>query len=115
MKRAASFIALLALACGGGLPNPSQTDVDRSGTRWPGLTVADLERGRTLYAGRCAACHQLYAPHSFTPERWELEVDKMSARARLNERQELEIRQYLVSVASRGAKETAQRQKNAQE
>lgn len=115
MMRAAWFSALLALACGGGLPNPSQTDAERGGARWPGLTLADLERGRTLYAGRCAACHQLYEPRSFSPQRWDLEVEKMSARARLSERQELEIRQYLVSVASRGGKETAQGQKNAQE
>lgn len=102
-------------ACGGGLPEPTHVDAERLGERWPSVKVADLEQGRDLYSGRCAGCHQLYEPHAFTPEKWEVELHEMSARARLSGPQELLILQYLVSVSGRGGAETATTLTNAQE
>ncbi len=99
------LVTLAALASAlsgcGGLPQPTAVDAERVGARWPGLRVADLEQGRELYVGRCAACHQLYEPASFGSERWQLELRKMRERARLSEQQELRILQYLLSVAGR--------------
>jgi mono/diheme cytochrome c family protein len=102
-------------ACGGGLPEPNAVDAERAGARWPSVKVADLAQGRDLYQGRCASCHQLYEPHAFSPEKWEIELHEMSARARLSEPQELLILQYLVSVSGRGGAETATSPTNAQE
>jgi hypothetical protein len=111
----ALLLSSLVVACGAGLPEPTRVDAERIGERWPSVEVADLEQGRELYSGRCAACHQLYEPHAFTPDKWEVELHEMSARARLSEPQELLILQYLVSVSGRGGAETATSLTNAQE
>ncbi len=108
-------LAGVLAACGGGLPEPTSVDAERVGSRWPSVKVTDLAEGRDLYQGRCASCHQLYEPHAFTPEKWEVELEEMSARARLSEPQELLILQYLVSVSGRGGAETATSHTNAQE
>jgi mono/diheme cytochrome c family protein len=64
-------------ACGGGLPRPTPVDATRAQTRFPGTTVADLDRGRSLYVQTCAGCHALKAPGTLPPEQWKGEVDEM--------------------------------------
>lgn len=92
--------ALSPVACASSLPAPSAEGAKRAAARWPNVAVADLERGRALYAGRCASCHQLFEPGTYTAERWEKEVAEMRDRAGLDAAEEVSILQYLVSVSA---------------
>ena len=98
-----AFLGLLAVAsvaCAPALPAPSAAGAKRLANRWPNVALADLERGRTLYAGRCASCHRLFDPASFSAARWEKELAEMRERAGLDQAEERSILQYLVSVAA---------------
>lgn len=101
LRTFAASLALLgaALACTT-LPQPTPAGAERVRARWPEVSARDLERGRELYAGRCATCHQLYDPGSYGAEHWELEVAEMSERAKLDAAEQRAILQYLVSVAA---------------
>jgi mono/diheme cytochrome c family protein len=68
--------------------------------RWPGTTVEDLARGRTLYVRRCSGCHNLVLPQAFPPEKWPKLVDEMAARARLRPAERDDVVRFLVAVAS---------------
>src|SRR5262245_13555954 len=72
-----ALIALAIGACSAGLPQPSSADVTQAQTRFPGTTMADLNRGRSLYVQTCAGCHALKAPNELPPDRWQAEVDDM--------------------------------------
>jgi cytochrome c5 len=103
------FLGLLAatsVACAPALPAPSAEGAKRVADRWPNVALADLERGRTLYAGRCARCHRLVDPASYSAARWEKEVAAMRERAGLNQAEERSILQYLVSVSAPAAAAT---------
>ena len=85
--------------CASVLPAPSAAGAKRIASRWPDVAVADLERGRSLYAGRCASCHRLYEPGTYDAARWEKELGEMRVRAGLDAADERSILQYLVSVS----------------
>jgi len=88
-------------ACGAGAaPEPRQADVVRIEDRFPGTTLAELEKGRSLYLSRCTSCHAPVAPASIPVERWPHEVSEMSERARLGTDEPLVVK-YLVAQALR--------------
>jgi hypothetical protein len=93
------LLSLLAGACAGQLPPPSEADALRASARYPGTTVADLARGRTLYVEHCSGCHALVRPAIKQPDDWPKLVAEMTDRAKLDERTAQEILRYLV-VAS---------------
>ena len=88
------------LACASALPAPSAEGARRIAARWPNVALADLEHGRTLYAGRCASCHRLFEPATYPADRWEKELAEMRDRAGLDDAEERSILQYLVSVSA---------------
>jgi cytochrome c5 len=102
--------ALVALACGlaltaacsAALRHPTPEDAALVAPRWPGTTLADLQRGRTLYVRRCSGCHNLYLPRAYAPERWPRLVDRMAEKARLGPREQEDVTRFLVAVASEG-------------
>lgn len=63
-----------------------------------GVTLDDLEQGRSLYLSRCGACHQLIDPKSVAPSKWPHEVQEMQQRAKLTSEQVELISLYLVTV-----------------
>ena len=58
------FIVLTALltACSAKLIAPTQTDVDRVATTYPGYSLADLNQGKMLFGQTCSRCHPLKSP-----------------------------------------------------
>lgn len=65
-------------ACGGSpIPRPTEADAARGGARFPGLTLTELTRGRTLYVSRCGSCHALKPPAELNAAQWEQEVGEM--------------------------------------
>jgi hypothetical protein len=92
--------ALAAAGCAAALRQATAEDAVRLSPRWPGTTVADLERGRSLYVRRCSGCHNLVLPRSFPAERWPGLLDDMAAKARLGRGEREDVVRFLVAVAS---------------
>ena len=55
--------------------------------------------GRALYAGKCHACHRLYAPSRVAPEKWPALMEKMAAKAKLSAEEEKAVLDYVLAVA----------------
>ena len=90
-----------AVACGASAaPEPRMADVALLEDRFPGTTLAELEKGRSIYLSRCTSCHAPVAPDSIPVERWPHEVSEMSERARLGTDEPLVVK-YLVAQALR--------------
>jgi mono/diheme cytochrome c family protein len=89
-------------ACAGGLPHPTQIDVERARAEDPSVTLLDLERGRSTYMQRCAGCHALRDPGALTPEAWPGAVDKMqgSEHVRLSAEERSDILRYLRAASA---------------
>jgi cytochrome c5 len=104
LVRSLSFLlvaSLVAVACARvQMPRPSDADAARAGQRWPGTTVAELERGRSLYVARCAGCHQPVAPERIPADEWPEHVREMKERAHLSDEEMRLVERYLVTMAS---------------
>jgi len=74
-----ALVALVALvtACGSPFPHPSSADVASLKATDPSAHLEDLERGRTLYMGKCGSCHMLHPPATIAPEAWRGKVMRM--------------------------------------
>ncbi|QEC66803.1 hypothetical protein FRZ67_05610 [Panacibacter ginsenosidivorans] len=59
------------------LATPSQTDVDRVSSKYPGYSLTDLNHGKMLFEQHCADCHRLKDPTKRSEEQWETVVPKM--------------------------------------
>ena len=59
------------------------------------VTLEELQKGRLIYLKKCSSCHNLVRPRSYTNEQWIHKVDKMQARAKVNNNDKLLILKYL--------------------
>jgi len=100
----ALVFAFTLAACAPNIPRPTELDVDRAVGQRPGTTLAELDRGRTLYVGRCGGCHSLYAPTTYAPVVWREKVSEMRQKAKLGTDDEQLIVLYLSTLSMRGAK-----------
>jgi len=48
-----------------------------------GYSLDSLNTGREYYMNRCASCHYLYLPASYTSEEWQPIVERMEVRSGL--------------------------------
>jgi mono/diheme cytochrome c family protein len=89
--------ALAAIACASPFVRPSSADVVALRPIDPGVQLADLERGRSLYLAKCASCHQLHEPSLFAPEAWPDKVHAMQreGRVHLSDPEALDMIRYL--------------------
>lgn len=56
---------------------PTQTDVDRVKSKYPDLTLSELNNGKIFYEKHCGTCHALKKPTSETEQEWNKIVPKM--------------------------------------
>ncbi|HYJ10945.1 MAG TPA: hypothetical protein VEX18_18110 [Polyangiaceae bacterium] len=97
--------AAVAGACGGSpFPEPALTDTARAAPHFPGVTLAELKHGRSLYLSRCGGCHALKRPSELPPEQWRVEVDEMRSKngVKLSDAEAQAIVRYLAVAASPG-------------
>jgi cytochrome c5 len=94
---------LTAAGCAAALRQATPEDALRLAPRFPGTTLADLQRGRTLYVRRCSGCHNVVLPRAFPPEKWPGLVDDMAQKARLGPGEREDVVRFLVAVASDAA------------
>lgn len=98
-------LALLVAGCATAAPFPLAVDVGIAQARWPGTTQADLERGRTVYLGRCGGCHLLHRPEEVAAEKWPGVVGKMGPRAKLSPADGADLVRYLVVLSAADARD----------
>ena len=92
---------LLLAACGAALKlsAPAQTDAERGSAIFPGLTLAELDKGKIAYEENCAKCHGLKNPTSFTEEKWRKVVPPMAKKAKVDAKTEELILKYVVTMS----------------
>ena len=61
------------------------------------ISLDTLLMGRKLYIDNCASCHTLYLPERFTARKWEMELNEMQKKAKINDHQKVIILKYLTS------------------
>ena len=94
-------IAAMTSSCSASVPLPTEADALRASQHWPGTTLAELERGRTLYLSKCTNCHGAVAPETIQPEVWPSRVAAMRVRAKLRDNDATLLMRFLVSMAER--------------
>jgi len=97
---AAALLVLAGCAGTSRIPQPTAKHVEYAGRNGQVTTLDALKVGRSLYIGRCGACHALKEPGSIEPGDWPEMVQRMAENAKLNEDQERAITQYLVGVSA---------------
>jgi hypothetical protein len=94
-------------ACSAGLPHPNNQHLSVARQSKPNVSLADLDRGRSLYVQKCGSCHALRDPQSLPPDQWRHEIDEMESKqgVRLKGAESEDIYRYLAAVsASSGQK-----------
>jgi hypothetical protein len=61
------------------------------------LSAVEIKAARKLYLGKCAKCHKLYDPDSYTPEKWDGWMVKMNAKAKLKPDQADLLNRYIAA------------------
>jgi hypothetical protein len=100
--RVAFGLGLTLVACGAGLPHPTDQHLTIARQSEANVTLADLERGRSLYVQKCGNCHALRAPQSLAPEQWRPEIEKMRTQqgVRLKSEETEDINRYLAVMSA---------------
>lgn len=89
------------------LITPGQADVNRVSQKFPGLTVGELNEGKSIFENNCNICHRLKNPESKSEKRWDRIVPKMVHRVNKRKKQngidstsEVILLKYLVTMST---------------
>lgn len=93
--------ASIGVACGSAVIQPDARDAQWASTKWPGTTVADLDRGRATFVNRCGGCHNLPEPNVKTPDEWSSVLEEMAARSKLSAEEKDLVLRYLGAASER--------------
>jgi cytochrome c5 len=106
--RIITLSAVVLLAACGTSKMMGESDVTRGQAAYPGLTLADLQKGKADYEAKCVSCHGLKKPTSQTPEAWRKIVPGMSAGANKKAGKEVitaadqeSILKYLITMSTK--------------
>ncbi|MGC6467280.1 MAG: hypothetical protein ACON38_15935 [Akkermansiaceae bacterium] len=62
------------------------------------VSQVELARGRGLYMAHCEQCHERVEPGKIDPEFWREITPHMALNARLNDKEEQELLQYVMAA-----------------
>jgi len=97
-----ALAAALPVACvGASAPPSTPADAQWAQSRWPGTTVADLDRGRGVFLSKCSACHSLPSAGAKTPDEWGQVMTEMGDAARLSGSDRDVVLRYLSATSER--------------
>lgn len=87
------------------LATPTQMDADRAASKYPGTSVEDLARGKSLYETNCGRCHGIKDPASESEEEWNKIVPIMVKKVNKNgtiidAKGQEDILRYVVTMGS---------------
>ena len=100
MKKLIAFLFISSLvACAAYKPIPLSTaDAARAAKDFPGTTMADLEKGKSIFEESCHKCHSLKKPFKKDPATIKRVLPTMAKRAKLDSQQEELVRKYLLTM-----------------
>ena len=91
---------LVLVACGGAkVITITQADAERVTTKFPGVTMQELQEGQKLYAANCVQCHKLFAPGRYTEKTWNEIIPGMSKAAKIDAKTQETITRYILTFA----------------
>ena len=99
-RLAAGLVAIGLAACAPRAPAVTVAHAEWASHRWPRVTFAELDAGRTIYVRKCSGCHLPPAPSSQTPESWPGHIAEMRERSKLTPDEVVLIERYVITVAS---------------
>ncbi len=84
--------------------SPTQEDVNRVASKFPGYTLTELNEGKALYETQCGECHALYRPTNKTEAEWQrivpVMVKKINSKGMvLNNEKQDKILRYLITMS----------------
>ena len=99
-------VLVLACAHGGFVPQPSAMDVERIQPVDPGLTLADMQAGRSAYVVRCSGCHPVHGPGEYRGDQWAPMIARMQRekKFKIPEHDRELMERYLVAFSSTAPK-----------
>lgn len=107
MKRTIIILSAICLAsCSAKLYAPSQADVDRGSSKFPGLTADELKHGKALFEQKCTVCHGNKNPTSWTEAQWRKIVPAMSEKGNKSGKTQISpadqdaILKYVITMSS---------------
>ena len=103
-KIIALFSALLILAaCATKKTTATLTDSDalRAAAKYPGASLASLQKGKMLYEENCNNCHGLKSTGAYNEEQWGKHVKRMAPKAKIDQPTEGLILQYVVTMCAK--------------
>jgi cytochrome c5 len=108
MKKSFILVLLISFAaCTVKLIPPTQSDVDRVSTKYPGYNLTELNEGKTLFEQTCTRCHRLKNPASKNEAKWtEIvptminKLNKKEGKIVINDKQQESILRYVITMNS---------------
>jgi hypothetical protein len=96
--------ALCVFGCSAAV-HPNEADVGWASEQWPGTTLKNLERGRTVFVTKCGGCHDLPDADAKTPIAWRSVCVEMAGGAELSAGETELLARYLAAVSQRHRRE----------
>lgn len=75
-------LAVILSSCSAKLLMPAEKDATAISSKYPGTTLADLNKGKAIYETKCTQCHPAKKPSAYTEAQWKHEVPDMAAKAK---------------------------------
>jgi hypothetical protein len=76
---------------------PTQADVDFATTKWGVTTHEQMEKGYSLYVGKCGGCHYLHKPNEYSEKKWMEILPEMGKEAKVDQEQYDLILRYVIT------------------
>ena len=102
MRKYIVITALFFAACGTTLKLavPAESDATRAAAKFPGTTLADLNKGKAAYEANCGKCHGLKDPAKYSEEKWRKVNPPMAQKAGIEAATEGLILKYVITAGS---------------
>lgn len=102
MKKLIAVLIVIGItACASYKPlPPTQSDADRASQKYPGITLTDLNEGKSIFEHSCHKCHSLKKPFKKSEADIEHILPSMAKKAKLDSKQQDLVLKYLVAMNS---------------
>jgi len=77
---------------------PTQTDADRAAQKYPGITLADLNKGKAIFEERCKKCHSPQRPFNKSEAKVIKALPRMAKKAHLDSEEEKLVTQFVLTM-----------------
>jgi cytochrome c5 len=102
MKKIYVILSLTLLAaCSNKLLTPQRSDMARAKAKYPGVTLADLKKGKEIFDDHCGKCHAYKNPQTKNQAQWERIIPPMAKKAKLDKTQEDLVLKYVVVLSDK--------------